>query len=220
MSTPSTIGGRELLAALKATAGGDGPPLLVPVGKPPAAYLRPVPTRPDRINRNDVRCLTEWRNKFLPAFLTEFEATEARTSRWLTEHVGPNPGKILFMVEEPNGNAFAYMGLDMIDWERGYGEADAIVRGGEAPKGVMTSALQTLLNWAQSALGLKHLGVRVRSNNTAVDFYKKCGFVETHRVSLRRIDEPGMIRYVEDPNAREAHGFALVYMDYHGPRKT
>lgn len=220
MNTGSTIGGRELLAALKATAGGDGPPLLVPVGKPPLVYLRPVPTRPDRINRDDVRCLTEWRNRFLPAFLTEFEATNARTTRWLTDHVGPNPGKILFMVEELNGNAFAYMGLDMIDWERGYGEADAIVRGSEAPKGVMTSALQTLLNWAQSALGLKHLGVRVRSNNTAVDFYKKCGFVETHRVPLRRIDEPGMIRYVEDPDSHEAHGFSLVYMDYHGPRKT
>jgi RimJ/RimL family protein N-acetyltransferase len=212
--------GKALLAALKETAGGDGPPITIPVGRPPAALLRPVATRPDRINPADVRCLTEWRNRFLSAFLTEFPANDARTTRWLTDIVGPHPGKILFMVEDPGGRCFAYMGLDLIDWERGYGEADAIVRGGDAPKGVMTAALQTLLAWAQSALGLSEVGVRVRSNNSAVQFYEKCGFVEHKRVPLRRVDEPGMVRYVEDPSAKESHGYSLVYMDYCGPGKS
>lgn len=212
--------GRQFLGALKAAAGLGGPPLVIPIGQPPHAWLRPVATVRAQQKAHDVQCLTDWRNRFLSAFLTEFQSTIERTALWLSEVVGPNPGKILFMVEVPGSPPFAYMGLDKIDWERGYGEADAIVRGGEAPKGIMTTALQTLLDWATHTLGLPHLSVRVRSNNTALQFYEKCGFVETHRIPLRRVDEPGMIRYVEDASARESHGFSLVYMDYHRPEKT
>jgi len=212
------IDGKELLAVLKGAAGGPRLQLTIPVGRPVQALMRPIATRRDALNPSDLRCLTEWRNQFLASFLTEFEATTERTARWLAEHVDPHPGKILFMVEDLTRQSFAYVGLDQIDWDSGFGEADAIVRGGPAPKGSMTLVLQTLLAWAHTALGLESLAVRVRSNNSAVQFYEKCGFVEARRVPLRRIEEPGMIRYVEDPAAREAHGFELVHLDYRGPR--
>lgn len=193
------VSGRELLAALKAAAGAPGPGLIIPVGSPAEAILRPVATQEKRLNSNDVRVLTDWRNRFVSAFLNEFEATPSRTARWLVDVVGVKPGKILFMADDLRGKTWGYMGLDYIDWDQGYGEADAIVRGGEAVPGRTKRALQVLLAWAKGQLGLRELGVRVRSDNPALEFYQKTGFREARRVPLRRVMEPGNTRWVEDP---------------------
>jgi hypothetical protein len=196
--------GRDLLVALKARAGVSGPGLLIPVGFPAEAFLRPVATQVDRLNRADIQALTDWRNQFVEAFLTEFRATPVRTERWLVDSVGPKANKILFMVDDLSGRTWAYMGLDYIDWNQLYGEADAIVRGGEAPAGSTKRALLTLLRWGVGQLGLRKLGVRVRSDNPAVEFYRKVGFREIHRTALRRIEEPEMIRWTEDSSLETA----------------
>ena len=203
--------GRELLTVLKATAGMPGPAVVIPVSSPPEAFLRPVAVRKELLNPSDVRALTEWRNRFVHAFLTEFQAIESRTARWLVEEVWPKEGKILFMVDDLNGRTFGYMGLDYIDWGQAYGEADAIVRGADAAPETMKRALQTLLNWAIGQLGLCELGVRVRSDNTALEFYRKVGFQEVRRVQLRPIEEAGMIRWVEDETFESAKVY-IVYM--------
>jgi hypothetical protein len=210
--------GRQLVLALKHSAGLPGPPLLIPVGQPPVAWLRPVATRAGLLEPADVQVLTEWRNRFVHAFLTEFEATTARTALWLTDHVGPNEGKILFMVDDPMGRTFAYVGLDQIRWEESRGEADAIVRGGEAPPGTMQQALTTLLEWAQGSLGLMTLMVRVRSDNPALHFYHKVGFEEQFRIPLRQIVAPGMTRWVEDKAATGA-AVQLVHLRWGGRKK-
>ncbi|MCL2927326.1 MAG: GNAT family N-acetyltransferase [Trichodesmium sp. MAG_R01] len=204
--------GRKLLYTLKATTGTEQF-LCLPVGLPIRAILRPIATKPEALNPDDIRCLTEWRNRCVKSFLTEFQATESRTTRWLTETVQSNDQKILFMVDDLNGRTFGYMGLDFINWETGDGEADAIVKGQQAPPGTMKIALQTLLSWALSQLGLSSLRVRVRSDNTALEFYQKVGFTEKCRVPLRRIDELDMIRWVEDASLKSAD-LSLVYMSY------
>lgn len=203
--------GRNLFAVLKATAGMPGPAVVIPVGSPPEALLRPVATKEELLNAEDIRMLTDWRNRFVQAFLTEFTATESRTARWLVEVVGPKEGKILFMVDDLNSRTSGYMGLDYIDWDQAYGEADAIVRGAEAAPGTMKCVLQTLLAWAQGQLGLRELGVRVRSDNSALEFYRKVGFQEVRRVPLRRVEEPQMIRWVEDESLESAKVY-LVHM--------
>jgi hypothetical protein len=159
----------------------------------------------------DVRRLTAWRNRFARSFLTEFEATGERTAQWLIKSVGTNPNKILFMIDDLNGSAFGYMGLDFIDWDRGYGEADAIVRGGDAPPGTMTMALHVVVNFARDQLGLSDLSVRVRSDNSALDFYRKAGSREVRRVPLRRVAKLSEVHWIEDPTGvlKEPH---LVYM--------
>ena len=57
----------------------------------------------------------------------------------------------------------------------------------------MTAALHTVLDWARGPLGLKELGVRVRSDNPALAFYEKAGFCEMQRVPLRH-RSPRIIR--------------------------
>jgi hypothetical protein len=173
--------------------------------------LRPVATAPERVNAEDVRRLTEWRNRYPTSFLTEFQATENRTACWLTEVVGPNQSKILFMVDDTARQTFGYMGLDFIDWKVHSAEADAIVRGGVAPPGTMMLALRTLLVWAVSQLGMKTINVRVLSDNPALEFYRKLGFHETQRIGLRRVLELDRVVWCEDASLNTPQR-SLVYM--------
>ena len=210
MTAPA--GGRELLVALKASAGARGPTLSIPVGRPLEAVLRPVATRKEDLNAEDVRLLTEWRNLHARSFLTEFRATEDRTERWLTETVGPDDTRILFMIDDAEGRVVGYTGLAFIDWERGSAEFDSPVRGTEADPRLMTRALRTMMGWAQGQLGLPYIGGRVRSDNRVLKFFqRKLGALEVKRVPLRRIEEPGMVRWVEDPSLPPGEP-SLVYM--------
>jgi RimJ/RimL family protein N-acetyltransferase len=204
---------RDLLTMLKATAHADGPGLALPAGFPVEALLRPVGTRPGHLRAQDVEALTDWRNRFVHAFLNEFEANVERTAKWLTETVGPDDTRILFMVDQSGGQTVGYMGLAEIDWAAGYGEADAVVRGRPAARGLMRRSLRTLLLWARETLGLATLGVRVRSDNTALGFYEKVGFTELRRKPLRREEEPGLVRWVEDEAAAPS-GLKLVHMRF------
>jgi RimJ/RimL family protein N-acetyltransferase len=202
-----------LLQSIKQGACGDSA-LCIPVGRPPAVLLRAVSTTPGRLNAGDVAALTEWRNRHVSAFLTGFTATEARTARWLADSVGPDGTRILFMVDRiADRVTIGYMGLAFIDWQNHYVEADAIVRGLPAARGVMRDALLTLLAWARDQLGLTAIGVRVRSDNPAHAFYQSLGFRDIRRTSLRRCQDPwnGHIAWVEDPSVPIAEP-ALVHM--------
>lgn len=208
-----TCSGAEFLGWIKRTAGDGRVGAAIPVGRPLAGMLRPVATNADRLADRDVAYLTEWRNLHVKRFLTEFDATDERTRHWLINTIGPDKGKILFMVDLPSGETIGHIGLGFIDWATGYGEADAIVRGKEAPAGLMKQALQTALAWAQDQLELKQLGVRVRSDNPAVEFYRKVGFVEIKRVPLDVERSPGMTRWFESPGLT-GPAANLVYMVY------
>jgi len=196
--------GSELLCASKVGT------MRLPVGNPVRAWLRPVGS-----GAADAALLTEWRNQFVTAFLTEFEATEERTLHWLMQTVAQDETRILFMLDLPDGKPVGYLGLAFIDWEAGRGEADAVVRGAEVPRGLMAAALRTALDWASGPLGLKELGVRVRSDNSALAFYEKVGFREIKRVPMQRVESPGMVAWVENSTAVDAK-LSLVHMVWTG----
>jgi RimJ/RimL family protein N-acetyltransferase len=204
---------RQTLALLKAGAATDKVALVIPVGKPVVACLRVIPTLAGKLDPLDLELLSEWRNRHVKSFLTEFVATPARTAAWLSGPVHENDGKILFMVEALDGARLGHIGLAFIDWRSGYGEADAIVSGGAAPPGLMKLALQTTLQWARDQLGLTSLGVRVRSDNPAVAFYRKVGFRETKRVPLVSETQADGVVWTEDPALGGAEP-SLVYMLY------
>jgi RimJ/RimL family protein N-acetyltransferase len=205
--------GRQLLTSLKATAAVHEATLALPVGDPVCAVLRPIPTAPGCLDPIDLRLLSEWRNRFVKSFLTEFVANDERTGKWLNSAVHKDDGKILLMVENLQRERVGHIGLGFIDWSTGYGEADAIVRGGNSPPGLMKLALQTTLKWAKDQLGLTTLGVRVRSDNTALDFYRKVGFEEIKRVPLAVTETPDMITWFEDRGLKNSRA-SLVYMIY------
>jgi RimJ/RimL family protein N-acetyltransferase len=203
--------GKQLLALLKWAARGNEQGLVIPVGMPILAVLRVVATQKDQLSSRDVIDLTEWRNRFVTRFLTEFEATPERTASWLERAVGPNPCKVLFMVDLLDGSTVGHVGIGFIDWEQGYAEADAIVRGRDTPRGLMRMALEAAMRWAREQLQMTSIGVRVRSDNPALGFYSKMGFSETARVPLRRIYDQEMISWVEDDSLSKVD-VSLVHM--------
>lgn len=188
----------------------EGYGFCLPVPRFSDTYLRPVVTNATRINEQDVERLTIWRNRHVIRFLTEFEATNQQTQNWLINRVGPDVGKILLMVDH-KGQTVGHTGLGFGDWDKNYIEADAIVRGEDAPKGLMKAALQGTLRWARDYLGLDDQWVRVRSDNPAVEFYRAVGFDERKRVPLASKFEGEMKVWFEDPNVDE-DAPALVYM--------
>lgn len=189
---------QKLINAIKISTGASGPVFSIPIGHPVEAILRPVSTNKDCLSADDVRFLTKWRNCYSKSFFTEFEATKSRTVKWLTEIVGPDETRILFMIDDIFGTTVGCIGLASIDWEKGSAEADSVIRGEDAPSGTMTRVLHTLIKWAQGQLSIQNIWVRVRSDNTAIEFYQKVGFNEIKRIPLRKVEDTSMIRWVED----------------------
>jgi RimJ/RimL family protein N-acetyltransferase len=207
---------QNLFEMVKKTAGSQVE-LVLPLGKPVEALLRPISTTSATVNAGDVRLLSEWRNRFVKSFLTEFHAHDARTTAWLTSAVAKDPGKLMFMIDTLDGVSIGHVGLGFINWQTGYVEADAIVRGGNARKGLMKDALQLLLCWAKTSLGLGDAWVRVRSDNPAVFFYQKVGFVERKRIPLSKKNNGDTIIWYEDTGNADDDAPALVYMKYLAP---
>ena len=191
--------GRDILRLWKIQSSSPGPRPALLVGTD--FHLGPVATEPGLTDLREVEALTEWRNENRDRFLTQFDATTKRTNDWLTDVVGPSDKRILFMLRDNvKSDEKAYLGLAFIDWQASYGEADAIVRGASLPRGTMKLALNTLLDWAVGTLGLSEIGVRVRSDNPAMAFYKKVGFRETDRVALKREEGSDGVNWTECPD--------------------
>lgn len=149
----------------------------------PGVVLRPINASEPSVN--DIKLLTEWRNRDVKSFLTEFNATPERTRAWLTEAIQKDDSRILFMIEDARaGTALGYIGLAFIDWERGLAEPDSVVRGQTGQPGLMSAAMHSLLDWARHELGLLEFSLRVLRDNPALRFYKRFGFQEVKRVPL------------------------------------
>ena len=120
------------------------------------------------------------------------------------------------MVDDLAGRAFGYMGLAAIDWAAATGEADAIVRGEPSAAGTMSASLRALIEWATGPLGLQRILVRVRSDNPALTFYRRLGFVEPGgRRPLRLQPSTNVTRQWVEDDAAET-GLFLVHLELEG----
>ncbi|MDQ6884300.1 MAG: GNAT family N-acetyltransferase [Candidatus Dormibacteraeota bacterium] len=175
--------------------------------------LRPIQSADADIAERDVELITAWRNQHRGSFLTDFEATPARTRSWLTDVAGPDLSRILFMLEPERGTPFGHVGLCAIDPARRYGELDNIVRGDGGPKGAMRLATDALLHWSRETLLLRHLAVRVMADNPALAFYLGIGFRAVRDVPLQlRTEDRGVQRWTEVADGGPS-GRALRYLE-------
>lgn len=163
----------------------------------------------------DIERLTEWRNTFGRSFLTEFVATSSRTREWLIVEMAGDTGRILFMIEEDRGDPLGCVGLAAIDWSQKQAEVDSVIRGSSEHPGIMSLALQTLINWARDMLGIYEFKVRVLEDNPALRFYEKFGFRETSSTPLGRVVRSNCVAWepIQDAGARVAPERRLVHME-------
>ena len=204
--------GKSLVRQMKGAAGAQGPQLSLKIPGFEGYFLRPVATGRENLDTVDIACLTGWRNRHVNAFLTEFVATDKRTSRWLSNVVHTDDSRILFMIEDMQRVRVGYMGIAYIDWDCSYVEADAIVSSGGTPKGMMSAALRTVLCWAKGQLGLKVVAVRVLSDNPALTFYRRLGFEETKRIPLKRVVSDDLVSWIEDTTLATSERYLVHHL--------
>jgi RimJ/RimL family protein N-acetyltransferase len=156
--------------------------------------------------------LARWRNRFRRHFLTQFEATPARTRRWLLQVVVPDPGRRLFFIRCEGGERVGTIGLARI--ASGRAEVDNLLRGevGGAPR-LMLEAERTLLRWAFHAFALREVTLGVFSNNVlAIGLHREVGFEAVRREPLYRCDGDDEVAYGTDAAVGARAPFDYLWM--------
>lgn len=170
----------------------------------PIARLRVLTTR-DAQEERLIRLLARWREENFDAYLTRSKITVEGTQKWLESGVLENKDRLLFLLEDADGRPVGHMGFYRFDFAQKSCEVDNIVRGETRPAGVMTPALQALMRWGMEVLQMSELRLQTFADNKrAIALYERCGFRETGRSPLTRMETPDKVEYAPTPPGGKA----------------
>ena len=163
--------------------------------------------------------LTEWRNADVAAYPSQFTATPASTRTWLRDRVLGAADRMLFLVVDAFGRVVGHMGFASALSTDCSLEMDNIVRGVKAgTPGIMSRAMQTLLDWAEEKLGPREIYLRVfESNKHAIAFYDKLGFTRDKLLPLSKHTDGPNVYY--QPTAAGAKPDTHFVRMIHEPRR-
>ena len=126
-----------------------------------AGYLLPI----GEIHATDdilITKLAKWRDENSAAYPTRFPVTIDGTKNWLRSRILDADDRLLFLVLDKRGNILGHVGLANAINETAEVEFDNILRGEkQAEPGIMSLAMQTLLQWTQEILRPKRIFLRV-----------------------------------------------------------
>jgi RimJ/RimL family protein N-acetyltransferase len=162
------------------------------------AGLDPV-TWQDVDDSDSIERLARWREAAQSSFPAIFPVTLDGTRRWLIKQVLEVPDRLLFWVKSSEGEKIGHAGIYRIDFAEGSLELDNVVRGvPRVMRGAMYSSVQAILSWVFGTLRMEDVFLRVFSDSArAIQLYEHCGFRETMRLPMRRVEENGVIRWIE-----------------------
>ena len=161
--------------------------------------------------------LARWRAENAFAYPTQFPVTIAGTASWLRSRLLDIEDRVLFLILDRHGNPVGHLGFANAINNEGELEIDNIVRGvKDVQPGIMRSAMQALLNWAEETMGPRVIYLRVMNDNHhAIKFYHKLGFKDGQLVPLRRHEEGERVEYLplaeDDHNEPDQHFLRMVY---------
>lgn len=137
----------------------------------------------------DIAMLSGWRRANSEWFSTQFKVTNKGTKKWLAHQVIGAQDRLLFWIQTPDNHPIGYIGLYRFDFKKRTCEIDSVMRGVKnLVPGVMTLALNTLLQWSFAFLKMKAATLRVFSDNQrAIALYKRCGFKEIRKLPLKKV---------------------------------
>jgi len=165
------------------------------------------------IDSEYVKLLTKWRNIHYKWFFSWVKVTHESTYGWLKQYYVPSPSDIIFFIEDKKYNKFGCMAVYNISANSC--EVGRFMKGdSNAPKGGMTVALNSMLNWIYNNLKVDTVYLEVfESNIQAIKLYQRCGFVIKKRIPLEVIenDNTKSFQPIQDAQDSEltAHAFAL-----------
>jgi RimJ/RimL family protein N-acetyltransferase len=141
----------------------------------------------------------KWREAANPFFPSQFPVTLEGTQRWLVKGLLETTDRILFWVKTNDGRFVGHVGLFRFDFEHKSVEVDNIVRGEEGLlPGIMQMAIDAMLGWSFSLLGVETTELRVMSDNhRALKLYERMGYRETVRVPLIPKQDGPALHWVE-----------------------
>jgi perosamine synthetase len=171
-----------------------------------------------------IRKLALWRKENAHAFPTQFTVTVPGTASWIRERILGVEDRMLFLVEDAKGDAVGHIGFaDCINDNMNM-EIDNVVRGisGISP-GIMSASLRALIGWAEERIRPQVISLRVFSDNGhAIEYYKRCGFVERDLLPLRCHREKDNISYLpvkpDDDEPPDKYFRRMIYSE-HSERK-
>lgn len=176
-------------------------------------YLRAIPLKGEQgflipvaqVHLGDdalLQRLTQWRNRFVHVYPTQFLATLESTRAWLRDRLLAVEDRMLFLVVDKQGAVVGHMGFNSCFNDEAQMELDNIVRGVDGvERGIMANALLTLTEWARKTINVEGFFLRVFADNAkAIDFYRSLGFVVDETISLTKVEQEGLVSYVACEN--------------------
>jgi perosamine synthetase len=165
----------------------------------------------------------KWRDENQFAFPTRFPVTLDGTRRWLRERLLDVPQRMLFLVLDRHGYPVGHLGLVANHQDDGTLEIDNVVRGvPQKQLGLMSAAMQTMIDWAEEQLLATRIDLRVLDDNPhAIEFYRKLGFIDDARIPLRKTASGESVKFQSvaagDPQAPDAHFLVMIYQPQRSP---
>lgn len=144
----------------------------------PVGYLRPITRDYETTIPGCAAILAMWRNDNPNMTIEPFYATPESTGNWLSNAVIARDDRILFIITTIDGTKIGHIGFSNFYYEEKCCEVDAVLRGEKIGyKGMMTFALNALINWGINVLNLEAIKLRVVNDNSrAIKYYEKVGF--------------------------------------------
>lgn len=159
-----------------------------------------------------VASLARWRESNALAYPTRFPVTLTGTATWLRERVIAAPDRIMFLVHDAAARPIGHAGFALADDTSL--KLDNVMRGEPGAPGIMTTAVTSLLGWADRTL--KPAAVRLpvfAHNDRAIRFYRRIGFRDAGVAPLRRLDRGDRVEYVplvDGAGPADAHHLIMV----------
>ncbi len=163
-------------------------------------------------DKEAIAALTRWRQHYMRYFLTQFEATELRTRKWIQNVVLPSRDRILFTIELPAGEIIGNFGICNMTGCKG--ELDNLIRGKKGgDKDLIFFSEICLLSWMYSKLNYKSANLHVFSNNSrTIKLHNSVGFEVTKELELYCNKAKDEIRYGTTPGEGERVDFNYIEM--------
>ena len=127
--------------------------------------------------------LTDWRNKNMGMFLTQFHATAERTKNWLENVVFRAPGQMMFLIYE-NENLIGQVGFKDLTFQDGV--VDGGMRGNSSinPK-ILMYAHKSLIRWIFDQVKIERLyGWVFADNPGGIKMNKQVGWHDREKHPL------------------------------------
>jgi len=178
-------------------------------------YLVPV-CELHTTDNNLIQLLAKWRDKNSFAYPTQFPVTIDGTAKWLRSKLLDIEDRILFLVLDKYSNRIGHLGFANAINDDCEMEVDNVVRGESLNAGIMSIAMEALLNWADEMIAPKSVILKVFGDNEhAIRFYEKLGFHKTQSIPLQRHTDGQIISYTTlNENDKATPDKYFLKMDY------